>query len=314
MEQFIIDQDPNAITVTTFTDRIEYYCTGSGNQTLKIPDTAYKIDYEIVAGRGGTGGTGIGHPGGSNPWPGGNPGYGQKLTGSLIASQFAGKTIILNVGQNGQDGNSFSGTGGGGGLQSGGSGGYNYSETSGTFTGSGGAGGGGSSGIRVNSNSVLVAGGGGGGAGGQWFEFTGTKEGQTSTNVYNQNDGKSASNGSTGGNSGASFNGAGGGGGGGYPGGAGGFAYISGNSIAGQGGYGGDGFADSTYVESYTLSTTTSNGYIKLIVYQRPSYIRIYNNQWREVSKVYVHDGTTWKQANQVHLKNNNIWKRVYGW
>jgi len=187
------------IVTTPFDDRIEYYCTGSGAQTLVIPDGAYKINYELVGGRGGTGGTGYGHPGGTNPWSGSIGGYGQLLSGELKPDQFSGKTITLNVGQNGTNGDGFSGSSGGGGGTSGGQGGYNYSESdSGGFSGAGGAGGGGSSRIRVDSTTVLVAGGGGGGAGGQWFKFDTPFNGQTSENVYNQNDNKSESNGNPG--------------------------------------------------------------------------------------------------------------------
>lgn len=243
-----------------------YSYTTAGTYTLSIPLNATNITYEIIGARGGTGGTGYGHPGGNSPWPGGTGGYGQRITGSLKTA-VNGKTLTIIVGSTGNIGYTYSPGTGGGGFRTGGTGGYNYSSSDGGgFYGAAGGGGGGSSVITISdgpSLHVLTAGGGGGGGGGQWFEFGGSKNGQTS-NVLNTlanplvvgsaND--TSRNGYNGSDSGASFNGAGGGGGAGFIGGQGGTAYQSGNSIAGAGGAGGQGYYSTSYVDSYTVNTT----------------------------------------------------------
>jgi hypothetical protein len=306
-----------AITFTTFDDRIEYICTGSGAQTLVIPDGTYRINYELVGGKGGTAGTSSARIENN---PGGVGGFGQKVIGSINGELLAGNTVTLYVGQNGLNGSTVVGGNGGGGYKAGGRGGYNYStDEDGSWYGAAGGGGGGSSSIIYQSSPIVTAGGGGGGGAKMYTNFGGPDYpiGKTSTILNSSvSTTDTATNGVNGADSGASFNGAGGGGGGGHSGGAGGDAYAAGNDITGEGGDGGEGFYNDAYklaTTTPTVSTATVVGYIKLVVYVAPSYIRYYNGSWREVSKIFIHDGTTWQQMKQVHIKNNNVWKKVFG-
>lgn len=252
--------------------------TTVGTYSLDLPEGATNITFEIVGGKGGQGGTGIGHPGGNYPWTGGTGGYGQRITGTL-SNSLAGKKLTLIVGSPGGQGFTYGSGAGGGGFRTGGRGGENYSESNidqyGSFQGSAGGGGGGSSVILVKSPTstdkfhVVTAGGGGGGGGGQYISgINPPLNGRTSNTIYTHfrtdplivgSFGDDSSNGATGQNSGASFNGAAGGGGGGYVVTAIATAYSAGNSITGQGGYGGNGYISGPYVDSYTLYTIDAN-------------------------------------------------------
>jgi hypothetical protein len=238
----------------------------AGTSTITIPSGAANITYEIIGGRGGRGGTGV--KGGivNGTYPGGTGANGQKITGSFNSSVI-GQTLTITVAANGGNGSAAwfgaSGGSGGSGLNSGGSGGSTpvTNDPDREYYGASGGGGGGSSSISISTTRVLIAGGGGGGGGGMNFSIGSGINGKTSTTIATA---LSASNGGTGGIPSASFNSAGGGGGAGSPGGLGGDGSQAGNSIAGEGGSGGNGYRNTTYVSDASVSTSTTNAYVKI--------------------------------------------------
>jgi len=239
-----------------------------GTSTINIPAGVSNITYEIVGGTGGTGGTGVKQGSTNQTYPGGSGARGQKIVGTLNPSQVAGQTLSLHIAGNGGNGsaNYFGASGGaaGAGLNSGGTGGSTPVSDDDEHWGASGGGGGGSSSISIGTTRLLIAGGGGGGGGGMQIyipELTGDINGSTSNQLTTT---LNASNGGTGGTPSDAFNSAGGGGGGGAPGGVQGGGMRSGNSTTGGGGQGGNGYYSSTYVSGASVSTGTTNAYIKI--------------------------------------------------